>query len=339
MIHCNTPTSVTSVRSPWRSLARFVLGLLVVLFPNRFLSAETVTVTLQGGAKLTATLLRRNDDSIVLDLGNTVISLETRHVRQVESAEAATSTSENHQGVYSVGQLHEAAIAQHVRQFGDAVVIVKTPSGLGSGFVTSSQGHVITNYHVIEGTTKPSVTVYQRRSEGYEKKTLQNVKIIAVNPLRDLALLQLDAKETADLDIPYVTIAQNHDVRVGEVLFAIGNPLGLERTVTQGIVSSTTRTMGHLRFIQTDTSINPGNSGGPLFNSRGEVVGVVCAGFVMFDGLAFGIPAADLIEFLKHRDAFLFDESQPQNGVTYLAPPPRSRLHAGGPVAPPSTTP
>jgi serine protease Do len=79
--------------------------------------------------------------------------------------------------------------------------------------------------------------------------------------------------------------------------------------------------VGHLRFIQTDASINPGNSGGPLFNSRGEVIGVVCAGYTFFDGLALGIPAADLLEFLRHRDAFVFDPTQPQNGVKYLAPP------------------
>ena len=118
-----------------------------------------------------------------------------------------------------------------------------------------------------------------------------------------------------------VVIAEKSSVRVGNLVFAIGNPLGLERSVTQGIVSSTTRTLGHLRFIQTDASINPGNSGGPLFNSRGEVVGVVCAGYSFFSGLAFGIPATDLVDFLQNRDAFLFDPTQPQNGVKYFSPP------------------
>jgi serine protease Do len=104
-------------------------------------------------------------------------------------------------------------------------------------------------------------------------------------------------------------------------VFAIGNPLGLERSVTQGIVSSTTRTIGHLRLIQTDASINPGNSGGPIFNVRGEVVAIASAGAQMFDGLAFGIPANELIDFLVHRESYLYDSSQPQNGVTYLPPP------------------
>jgi serine protease Do len=105
------------------------------------------------------------------------------------------------------------------------------------------------------------------------------------------------------------------------MVFAIGNPLGMERSVTQGIVSSTTRTIDQMRLIQTDAAINPGNSGGPIFNARGEVVAVACAGAAVFDGLAFGIPACDLIDFLEHRDSYLYDESQPQNGVTYLPPP------------------
>ncbi len=152
---------------------------------------------------------------------------------------------------------------------------------------------------------------------------------MALQPLRDIALLQLDPAElSGELPKP-VVINDNDDLRVGDVVFAIGNPLGLERTVTQGIVSSTSRTIGHMRLIQTDAAINPGNSGGPLFNLRGEVVGIACAGATMFDGLAFGIPAADLIEFLIHRDAYLYDSSHPQNGVTYL-PSAIARSRQGG---------
>jgi serine protease Do len=125
-------------------------------------------------------------------------------------------------------------------------------------------------------------------------------------------------------------INDRDDLRVGDMVFAIGNPLGMERSVTQGIVSSTTRTIDQLRLIQTDAAINPGNSGGPIFNARGEVVAVACAGAAVFDGLAFGIPASELIDFLVHRDTYLFDESQPQNGVTYLPPPYRP----GEPAAP-----
>jgi serine protease Do len=171
--------------------------------------------------------------------------------------------------------------------------------------------------------------MFQREEAGYARHQFQRVRILAVQPLRDIALLQLDPAEGGALALSPLVLAASPDVCVGDMVFTIGNPLGLERTVTQGIVSSTTRTLGHLRFIQTDASINPGNSGGPLFNARGEVVGVVCAGFVLFDGLAFGVPAEDLIDFLRNRDAFLYDPTQPESGVKYLAPPCRPRERDG----------
>lgn len=296
-------------------------GLLAAGMVPSGVEGQSVTVTLQGGAQITAGVLRRNSETIILDLGHDVLSLDARRVVGIQDPENQPTVSEKDEGTYTIGRLDDAPVPELVRQFGDAVVIVKTASGLGSGFITSPQGHIITNYHVIEGSTKPTVTIFERRPQGYEKKHLQKVKILAVNPLRDLALLQLESEETAGIKIRSVVISSDPAVRVGDALFAIGNPLGLERTVTQGIVSSTTRTMGHLRFIQTDASINPGNSGGPLFNMRGEVVGVVCAGYVMFDGLAFGIPTSDLLDFLNNNDAYLYDASQPQNGVTYLPPP------------------
>ena len=188
-----------------------------------------------------------------------------------------------------------------MRRYGDAVVVVKTATGLGSGFVISRQGHLITNYHVIEGSTRITVTVFNRSQEGYQRRQIKEVKILAMHPLRDLALLQIEEEAWKGLDIQPLVIAKGEGVRVGDMVFAVGNPLGLERSVTQGMVSSTTRTMEHLRMIQTDASINPGNSGGPLFNARGEVVGVVCAGFTMFNGLSFGLPAGHVFDFLAHR--------------------------------------
>jgi serine protease Do len=199
--------------------------------------------------------------------------------------------------------------------------MVKTARGLGSGFIISKLGHIITNYHVVERETEVSVTLFDKTPQGYRKREFKKVKILATHPLRDIALLQLDAQEMEDYQPRPVVISSDRDTSQGDLVFAIGNPLGLERTVTQGIVSSTTRTIGHLRFIQTDAAINPGNSGGPLFNTRGEVVGIVCAGATFFDGLAFGIPAEDLIDFLENRSAYLFDSSQPGNGIKYLAPP------------------
>jgi serine protease Do len=281
-----------------------------------------VTVTLVGGAKVSATLLRENNEGVVLDLGYEVLHVPRRRVLDVARDEAAHQVeSSREHDVFRTGRLEPADVPQLVKRHGDAVLVIKSPGGMGSGFIISKQGHLITNYHVVEGQTKIQITLFRHTSQGYERQELKKVRILALHPLRDLALLQLDLEEySGPLPEPLV-INDRDDVGVGDLVFAIGSPLGLERSVTQGIVSSATRTMGHLRLIQTDASINPGNSGGPMFNARGEVVGVVCAGATFFDGLAFGIPADDLVDFLKHRESYLYDASQPLNGVTYLEPP------------------
>ena len=282
--------------------------------------ARRVTVVISGGAQVTGELLRENEQSVVVDLGDQVITVPTKDVLDITDAEALKPQKDDH-GIYTVGHLEPQPVPQLVKAYGDSVVMVRTPAGLGSGFIISPQGHIVTNYHVVEEETRVSVTLFRKTETGYERKELKKVRIIALQPLRDIALLQLDADEIKGIELQPLTIARDPDLKVGALVFAIGNPLGLERSVTQGIVSSTTRTMGNLRFIQTDASINPGNSGGPLFNARGEVVGIVCAGYTFFQGLAFGIPADDLIDFLDNREAYLFDPSQPQNGVKYLDPP------------------
>jgi serine protease Do len=321
------------VVSPCRlvSVSPCLAACLACLLVAKGASAEQVTITLVGGAKITANLLRENNDGVVLDLGYDVLNVPKNRVLDVSRDEAANKheTRRDH-GIFHTGRLEPADVPELVKRYGDAVVVVKNASGMGSGFLISKQGHLITNYHVVEGQNKVQVTLFRRTEQGYEKQELKKARILALQPLRDIALLQLDLAElNADLPEP-VVINNSDDLNVGDLVFAIGNPLGLERSVTQGIVSSATRTMGHLRLIQTDASINPGNSGGPLFNARGEVVGIVCAGATSFDGLAFGIPANDLVDFLLHRESYLYDSAQPLNGATYLAPPYRSPSDAGG---------
>jgi len=293
--------------------------------------AQRVTVALRGGQTVTADLLRRTASRLVLDLGYEVIVVPAEQVLDVaaagdgEDAEFDPAASADGPLIYRIGRLEPAPVAVQVERFGDAVVMVRSPVGLGTGFLISDQGHLITNYHVVENETRLQVTLFRRTDTGYERLELRKVKLIALQPLRDLALLKLDMDELPEDYQPRpVVISSEPDVEVGSLVFAVGNPLGLERSVTQGIVSSVTRTLGHLRFIQTDASINPGNSGGPLFNARGEVIGVVCAGYSFFNGLAFGIPAEDLIRFLENREAYLYDPAQPNNGVTYHEPPYRS---------------
>jgi serine protease Do len=112
---------------------------------------------------------------------------------------------------------------------------------------------------------------------------------------------------------------------VGERVFAIGSPLGLERTVTEGILSTKTRPMQGVLYLQTTAQINPGNSGGPLFNLHGEVIGVTNMKIAFGEGLGFAIPAESVRYFLDHRDAFAYSNDNPSNPYRYLEPPGRTR--------------
>lgn len=304
---------------------RMMMLSIVLLTVSTTIQAEesgAVEVTCKNGAAIRAVVLRENDMNVILDLGFDVLTIDRKHIESINKiADIQQQQRTQQEDVYTIGRMPESTVAQLVPRLGEAVVKVSTPSGLGSGFVISEQGHIITNYHVVERETDIKVTLFLQRNEALEKRELKNVKILAIHPLRDIALLQIQQDDLQDIALKPVVISEEPELGVGDMVFAIGNPLGLERTVTKGIVSSVTRTLGHLRFIQTDAAINPGNSGGPLFNKRGEVIGIACAGYTFFGGLAFGIPNTDLIDFLKNRDAYVFDASQPQNGIKYHAPP------------------
>ena len=298
-------------------------------------AADLVTVTLVGGGRVTAPLLRQSDDGVALDLGFDVLQIPAKRVldlRREDAGDYDALREAAETGMFRTGRLEAREVPELVKRFGEAVVMIRSPGGLGTGFLISPQGHIVTNYHVVENHTRLRANMFRKlaggmaASGGFEKLEFRKVKIIALQPLRDLALLQLDATEADDRLPEPVVINDRDDLRVGDIVFAIGNPLGMERTVTQGIVSSTTSTIDQMRLIQTDAAINPGNSGGPIFNARGEVVAVACAGAAACDGLAFGVPACDLIDFLVHRDTYLFDDSQPQNGATYLEPPYRPAM-------------
>ncbi len=279
-------------------------------------------LTFQNGTEIVAEILKQDDEFVVLDLGFDVMKIPADQVLTIEKMDPELELpTDGGNALYTTARLSPAPVNELVKRFGDSVVMVKTPSGLGSGFFISESGHLITNYHVVERETSITVSIFDKSGAGYERKELKKVKIIALHPVRDLALLQIDSEEAEGIEIKPVVLAEGDGVDVGSLVFAIGNPLGLERSVSQGIVSSRTRSIGYLRFIQTDAAINPGNSGGPLFNARGEVIGVACAGHAAFAGLAFGIPVQELISFLDNKETYLYDSSFPQNGVRYLAPP------------------
>ena len=167
--------------------------------------------------------------------------------------------------------------------------------GLGSGFVVSSDGLILTNAHVVEGSDKVKVTL--------KDGTTYEGNVMGTDSLTDVAVIKIEAT-----DLPAVTFADSERLEPGEWAIAIGNPLGLDNTVTTGIVSATGRTSAQVGvadkrvdFIQTDAAINPGNSGGPLLNARGEVIGINTAIIQNAQGLGFAIPidsARDIAEEL-----------------------------------------
>lgn len=156
--------------------------------------------------------------------------------------------------------------------------------GTGSGFILSADGRIVTNAHVVSGTDTVKVTLNDGREfEG---------KVQGVDPLTDVAVVKINAKE-----LPQVALGRSDNIVPGQWAIAIGNPLGLDNTVTVGIISATGRSSSQVgipdkrvRFIQTDAAINPGNSGGPLLNDRGEVIGINTAIRADAQGLGFAIP-------------------------------------------------
>ena len=234
---------------------------------------------------------------------------------------AAAGIEDDVSGLFSSGVLRPSPVKELVSRFGEAVISIETPSGKGSGFIINKEGYAITNAHVIQGETRISAILYQNRGGGLVRRRVEDVEILSVNPFFDLALVRLPLP--ADLKPNHVVLGNSEDVNTGDSVFAVGNPLGLERTVTQGIVSSRSRNLQGQLYLQTDTAINPGNSGGPLFNSRGEVIGVTSRGARadMADNLGFAIPVGYVRDFLRHREAFSFDKTNPNSGYRYLDPP------------------
>ena len=166
---------------------------------------------------------------------------------------------------------------------------------LGSGFIISEDGYILTNDHVVSGADEIKVQLSDGRTF--------SATIKGLDPKIDLALLKIDA----GANLPVVALGSSDSLQVGEWVMAIGNPFGLEQTVTAGIVSAKGRVIGagpYDDFIQTDASINPGNSGGPLFNAQGEVVGINTAIVAGGQGIGFAIPidlAKGIIPQLKEK--------------------------------------
>ncbi|MCS7214015.1 MAG: DegQ family serine endoprotease [Candidatus Calescibacterium sp.] len=173
------------------------------------------------------------------------------------------------------------------RRFFGEPEIERFSRSLGSGFIMSSDGYIVTNSHVVRGAKDIKVTLWDGRS--------YDAKLVGVDDATDIAILKIEEK-----NLPFLKFGDSETLRVGDWVIAIGNPFGLGHTVTVGVVSAKGRSLGIARyedFIQTDAAINPGNSGGPLLNLKGEIVGINTAilnpsGIAAYAGIGFAIPSS-----------------------------------------------
>ena len=307
-------------------------------------TAFAEVVQLKDKASVTGKILIEKKDTVIVDLGYTVLAIPRGQITRIlkeedkpiareskgkpapsAAAVAAAALDESELYRVSKGVVAEKSVRDLVAQLGEAVVQVRTPGGLGSGFFINEDGYLITNFHVIEGETQIGIEVYHQQNGQLERKVYKQVRIVAMNKFQDLALLKVEDKDAPKF--ASVPLGESDALAVGERVFAVGSPLGLERTVTEGIVSTKTRQFQGELYIQTTTQINPGNSGGPLFNLKGEVTGVTNMK-VFGEGLGFAIPIENVKYFLRHRDAYAYDTDNPSNPYRYLEPPNRLKQPA-----------
>ncbi|MEL6864841.1 MAG: trypsin-like peptidase domain-containing protein, partial [Bacteroidota bacterium] len=207
------------------------------------------------------------------------------------------------------------------------VLRVQKSRGNGSGFVWDKEGHIITNYHVIKGADRASVTLSDQSS--------WPAKLIGAAPEKDLAVLKIDVEASDLIPIP---VGRSENLRIGQSVYAIGNPFGLDQTLTTGVISALGREINSdsgvpIRdVIQTDAAINPGNSGGPLLDSSGRLIGVNTAIYSPSGasaGIGFSIPV-DVVgwavpELIEHGQLM-----RPSLGVQLASPQTMQRIRLDG---------
>lgn len=297
-------------------------------------SGGEVALDLGAGRSITGVLAKENAENVFVDVGFTILAVPRKDIVSIESVEASVQPDAAHPGderpegrIYATGGWPEAGVRENVERVGEGVVLIRVPGALGSAFVIDARGWIVTNAHVVEEEQEISVTVFHEQDGQLEKKVFEHVELVALNPYWDLALLRIPAADLEGFQLRPLPLGSLDELSVGDPVFAVGNPLGLERSVSEGIVSTTNRAAEGMLYVQTTAAINPGNSGGPLFNLAGEVVGVTTWTYLFNEGLNFAIPASTLQQFLDNRDAFAFDKEQPGTGFKYPAPP---RRPAGG---------
>lgn len=288
------------------------------------LSAPADVVKLRSGASIDGRILKQTDRAVWVDIGADVLQVAMEQVDSIDRADAEAAMRTDASQMFSTAKdLPTLPPKELAKGLGPAVIKVSTPGGLGSGVIISPDGFAITNAHVIQGERSLRATIWVKQPDGSLKRTdIDDVEIEAVNNALDLALIRLRSPDGKPF--PVAPVEAEDAIEAGQRVFAIGNPLGLERTLTEGVVSVPAMQLDGRTYIQTDTPINPGNSGGPLFNMRGEVVGITNMKITLGENVGFAIPARYVKDFVRHREAFAFDKNNPNSGHFYHPAPPRA---------------
>lgn len=236
----------------------------------------SIVASASSSASPSATLTLPDFQSIAERYGPAVVNI---------SVEGTVKTSARGQSPFE-GMSPNDPFYEFFRRFGPQIQIPdgeQITHGMGSGFIVSTDGIILTNAHVVADATQVTVKLMDKREF--------TAKVIGIDRPTDIAVLRIDAR-----DLPTVPLGDPSQTRVGEWVLAIGAPFGFENSVTAGIVSAKSRSLpdeGYVPFIQTDVAINPGNSGGPLLNLKGEVIGInsqIYSRSGGYQGLSFAIP-------------------------------------------------
>ena len=290
------------------------------------LQLQADTVILKSGTEIKGDVIKQSASHLWIDIGHDVIPIEMIQVEHliIDEAENKITSDVPHTLFKTSDALLKRIPQSQATIVGPSVIKVSTPGGLGSGVMINDEGYAITNAHVIQGETDLEVTAWLPQSDASLKRTtIEEVEIIAINNHLDLALLKIIHPDDMPFDFSF--LEKTESIVVGQPVFAIGNPLGLERSMSQGVISTKQRSFDGLTYIQTDAAVNPGNSGGPLFNTKGEVVGITNMGITAAESLNFAIPTRYVKDFINNREAFAYDSKNPNSGHIYHKPPQRKK--------------
>ncbi|MFO7717826.1 MAG: DegQ family serine endoprotease [Desulfohalobium sp.] len=246
---------------------------------RKFVSITVMTATMLFVSGAIALAKVPDFTDLAKKTGKAVVNIST--VKNVKQSQGAQELFERFQGR---GGPFEDFFDQFERFFGPNQMPERQQRSLGSGFILSKDGYLVTNNHVVEKAEEITVNL-QDGEQSYQ------AEVVGRDPATDLALLKIDV----DRDLPTLEFGSSEQMEIGDWVLAIGNPFGLGHSVTAGIISAQGRVIGagpYDDFLQTDASINPGNSGGPLLNTKGEVIGINTAIVASGQGIGFAIPAA-----------------------------------------------